>query len=278
MLRIGHHNKLPVARLTDFGAYLDGGDGQEILIPSRYLSDTPEIGQLLDVFVYTDSEDRPIATTEQPLIEVGRFAFLKVKEVNRQIGAFLEWVPSKDLLCPFSEQKTKMEPGRQYLVYAYLDYATKRVVASAKIEKHLGNVFPDYEPHQQVEVLVYQRTDIGYKVIVDNLHNGILYTDELIEHPQIGTTVKAFVKKVRPDGKIDVTLKDTNRRRATSVADRILDYMKAHGRTMSLNDKSSPDEISATFHCSKKDFKKAIGFLLKNHQIAPSGSAWQICP
>lgn len=278
MLRIGHHNTLPVARLTDYGAYLDAGDGQEVLIPSRYLQSVPEIGELLDVFVYTDSEDRPIATTERPLIEVGKFAFLLAKDVNPKIGAFMEWVPSKDLLCPFNEQKTRMNPGAQYLVYAYLDYTTKRVVASSKIEKYLGNVFPDYEPHQAVEALVYQRTDIGYKVIVDNLHNGMLYTDELIEHPEIGATLKGYVKKVRQDGKVDITLKDTNGRRAHSIADKIIGHMRANGGSMKLNDKSSPEDIAAQFQCSKKDFKKAVGFLLKNRKIQPTPQGWQICP
>lgn len=275
MVRIGQYNRLKVSRLADFGAYLDAGNGVEILIPARYLEGVTEVGQELDVFVYTDSEDRLIATTETPLIEVGKFAYLRVREVNPKVGAFLEWVPSKDLLCPFSEQRMKMQPQNMYLVYAYLDDTTKRVVASAKIEKFLGNVFPDYRQHQRVEALVYQRTEIGYKVIINNLHAGMLYTDELIQHPEIGSTITAYVKKVRDDGKIDVTMKDTNGRRAQSTADLILELMESNGGKMSLNDKSSPEEIAEVLGCSKKDFKKAIGFLYKAQRIEPSGSGWR---
>lgn len=275
MVRIGQYNRLKVSRLADFGAYLDAGNGVEILIPARYLEGVTEVGQELDVFVYTDSEDRLIATTETPLIEVGKFAYLRVREVNPKVGAFLEWVPSKDLLCPFSEQRMKMQPQNMYLVYAYLDDTTKRVVASAKIEKFLGNVFPDYRQHQRVEALVYQRTEIGYKVIINNLHAGMLYTDELIQHPEIGSTITAYVKKVRDDGKIDVTMKDTNGRRAQSTADLILELMESNGGKMSLNDKSSPEEIVEVLGCSKKDFKKAIGFLYKAQRIEPCGSGWR---
>lgn len=276
MVKIGQFNRLTVSRLADFGAYLDAGNGVEILIPSRYLDGVTEVGSELDVFVYTDSEDRLIATTETPLIEVGKFAFLQVKDVNPKVGAFMEWVPSKDLLCPFSEQRAKMTAGNVYLVYAYLDDTTKRVVASAKIDKYLGNVFPDYRTHQRVEALVYQRTEIGYKVIINNLHKGMLYVDELIQHPEIGTTVTAYVKKVRDDGKIDLTMKDTNGRRAKSTADLILDLMAENNGTISLNDKSAPEEIAELLGCSKKDFKKSIGLLYKERRIMPANPGWKL--
>lgn len=276
MVKIGAYNRLKVNRLADFGAYLDAGNGVEILIPTRYLEGVTEVGQELVVFVYTDSEDRLIATTEKPLIEVGKFAYLQVREVNPKVGAFLEWVPSKDLLCPFSEQRVKMTQYNMYLVYAYLDDTTKRVVASAKIEKFLGNVYPDYRQHQRVEALVYQRTEIGYKVIINNLHAGMLYIDELIQHPEIGSTITAYVKKVREDGKIDVTMKDTNGRRAKSTADLIIELMEDNGGRTDLNDKSSPEEIAERLGCSKKDFKKAIGFLYKSQKISPEGNGWKL--
>lgn len=276
MIKIGQYNRLKVSRLADFGAYLDAGNGVEILIPTRYLEGVTEIGTELDVFVYTDSEDRLIATTETPTVEAGHFAFLTVKDVNPKVGAFLEWVPSKDLLCPFSEQRDRMVRDNIYLVYAYLDDTTKRVVASAKVEKFLGNVIPDYRPHERVLAIVYQRTDIGYKVIVNNLHAGMLYIDELFQHPEIGSTVTAYVRKVRDDGKIDVTLKDTNGRRAQSVADSLIELMENNGGFTDLNDKSSPDEIALKLDCSKKDFKKAIGFLYKSHRIAPRGNGWAL--
>lgn len=268
MLKIGQHNRLSVSRLTDFGAYLDAGDGTEILIPARYLAEPPAEGDELDVFVYTDSEDRLIASTEQPLIEVGQFAFLQVVDVHPRVGAFLDWgITAKDLLCPFNEQRERMVPNGIYCVYAYLDDATKRVVASSKIEKFLGNVFPDYQPHERVEALVCKRTEIGYQAIVNNLHSGMIYVDELIQHPEIGSKVTAYVKKVRDDGKLDLTLKDTNGRRAHGTADAILEHMRANGGVTGLTDKSSPEEIARAFGCSKKDFKKAVGLLYKERKI-----------
>lgn len=271
MIKIGQQNRLKVNRLTDFGAYLDAGNGVEILIPARYLTAPPAEGDELDVFVYTDSEDRLIATTEKPLIQVGQFAFLQVLDVNPRVGAFLDWGLLKDLLCPFNEQRERMMKGGVYCVYAYLDDTTKRVVASSKIEKYLGNVYPEYRNHQIVDALVCKRTDIGYMAIVDNLHAGMIYVDELITHPVIGQTVKAYVKKVREDGKIDLTLKDTNGRRAHSVADDIVELMNRNGGVTGITDKSSPEEIAQAFGCSKKDFKKAVGLLYKQRviEIAP---------
>lgn len=268
MLKIGQFNRLKVSRLTDFGAYLDAGNGIDILLPARCLPQVPAEGEELDVFVYTDSEDRLIATTEKPFIEVGQFAFLQVVDIHHRVGAFLNWgLPGKDLLCPFNEQRTKMAKGGIYCVYAYLDDVTKRIVASSKIEKYLGNVYPDYRPHQIVEALVCKRTDIGYMAIVNNLHAGMLYVDELITHPEIGETVTAYVKKVREDGKIDLTLKDTNGKRAHGVADMILEQMHNNGGVTGITDKSSPDEIAQVFGCSKKDFKKAVGLLYKERKI-----------
>lgn len=267
MLKIGQHNRLQVNRLTDFGAYLDGGNGVEILIPARYLTDVPAEGDELDVFVYTDSEDRLIATTETPLIEVGQFAFLQVVDTHNRVGAFLNWGLAKDLLCPFNEQRERMVKGGTYCVYAYLDDASKRVVASSKIEKFLGNVYPEYAQHQRVEAMIYRKTEIGYAAIVDNLHQGMIYFDELIQQPEIGAKVTAFVKKVRNDGKLDLTLKDTNGKRAHDLASEIISKMTDAGGVMTITDKSSPDEIAREFGCSKKDFKKAVGLLYRERKI-----------
>lgn len=267
MIKIGQYNRLKVSRLTDFGAYLDAGNDVEILIPARYLAAPPSEGDELDVFVYTDSEDRLIATTEKPFIQVGQFAFLQVVDVHSRVGAFLNWGLAKDLLCPFNEQKDKMITNGIYCVYAYLDDATKRVVASSKIEKFLGNVYPEFRPHEIVQALICKRTEIGYMVIVNNLHAGMIYVDELITHPEIGQTVTAYVKKVRDDGKIDLTLKDTNGKRAHSIADSILELMRRNGGVTGLTDKSSPEDIARAFGCSKKDFKKAVGLLYKERKI-----------
>ncbi len=268
MLEIGQYNRLAINRMAEVGAYLDAGDGVEILIPSKYLPENPAEGDILDVFVYTDTEDRLIATTESPLIQVGQFAFLHVKDINPKVGAFLDWgITAKDLLCPFNEQRSRMNIGGIYCVYAYLDDVTGRVVASSKIEKYLGNVYPTYLIHERVNILVIKRTDIGYQVVVNNLHLGMIYYDELIHELEIGATLTAFVKKVRSDGKLDLTMKDTNGKRAHNIADDILDMLKSKGGTIYITDKSSPDEIGSVFGCSKKDFKKAVGLLYKQHQI-----------
>ncbi len=268
MIKIGQFNRLKISRLTDFGAYLDSGvQGVEILIPAKYLGTPIYEGKELEVFVYTDSEDRLIATTENPYIHVGQFAFLEVVDVHPRVGAFLNWGLTKDLLCPFNEQRDKMVKGRTYCVYAYLDYASKRVVASSKLEKFLDNVYPDFTPGQSVDVLIIGRTEIGYRCIVNNLHSGMIYLDELVRYPEIGSRIDAFVKKVREDGKLDLTLKDSNANRAHSTADLIVDYMRQHGGECLLTDKSSPEEVAKTFACSKKDFKKAIGLLYKNRRI-----------
>lgn len=268
MLKIGQYNRLAINRMAEVGAYLDAGDGVEILIPSKYLPENSAEGDILNVFVYTDTEDRLIATTEIPLIQVGQFAFLHVKEINPRVGAFLDWgITAKDLLCPFNEQRSRMNIGGIYCVYAYLDDVTGRVVASSKIEKYLGNVYPTYQIHEQVNVLVIKRTDIGYQVVVNNLHLGMIYFDELINELEIGATLTAFVKKVRSDGKLDLTMKDTNGKRAHNIADDILDMLKSKGGRIYITDKSSPDEIGSVFGCSKKDFKKAVGLLYKQHQI-----------
>jgi len=268
MAKIGQFNKLRISRLTDFGAYLDSGvQGVEILIPSKYLEPPIYEGKELEVFVYTDSEDRLIATTEKPYIQVGQFAFLEAIDVHPRVGAFMNWGLTKDLLCPFNEQRDKMVKGRTYCVYAYLDYSSKRVVASSKLEKFLDNVYPDFSPGQTVDAMIVGRTEIGYRCIVNNLHSGMIYFDELIRHPEIGDKIKVFIKKVREDGKLDLTLKDSNANRAHSTAELIVDYMKMHGGECPFTDKSSPEEIANMFACSKKDFKKAIGFLYKKRLI-----------
>ncbi|MCD8393439.1 MAG: S1-like domain-containing RNA-binding protein [Bacteroidales bacterium] len=272
MVKIGDYNRLAVTKIVDFGVYLDGGNGVEILLPAKYIEGSPEVGQELDVFVYTDSEDRLIATTEHPFARVGQFAFLEVVDVNK-VGAFLDWGLSKNILVPFSEQKSRMKEGGVYLVYVYLDNATKRVVATAKIEKYLGNVPAEYRRGQEVDALVWQHTPIGYRVIVDNLHNGMIYENELFRPLEIGQSVKAYVKQVREDGKIDLTLSGNTSERVATLADRILHYLELNHGSTPINDKSDPAEIEARFQCSKKDFKKAVGSLYKQHRIliSPEG-------
>lgn len=268
MIEIGKYQELRVNRLVDFGAYIGvPGEKEEILLPGRYLTEEMVPGSMVRVFVYKDSEDRPVATTEKPYATVGQFAYLSVKDVN-DTGAFLDWgLTAKDLLVPYSEQRSRMRRGGIYLVYVYLDKTTGRIAASAKIEKFLGNVYPDYKVGQQVEALVIEHTDIGYKAIVNNLHRGMIYSNEIFRPIELENTVKAYVKQVREDGKIDLTLSDRADRRTAELADRILEYL-GRDDAMPLSDKMSPEHIEMLFNSSKKDFKKAVGHLYKEHKVA----------
>lgn len=267
MVKIGQFNKLPVAKEVDFGVYLDGGAGIEILLPARFVPEGTAVGDILDVFIYKDSEDRVIATTDVPYAKVGEFAYLQVSQVN-DIGAFLDWgILGKDLLVPYSQQKSKMRPGGVYLVYVYLDDASGRIAASAKVEHFLGNTIPEYTPGQEVECLVTGETPIGYSVIVDNLHRGMIYSNETFRPLEEQETLRAHVRHVRPDGKIDLRIGGNARERVGSLSDSILATLRASGGRIAVSDKSSPDEIRCHFRCSKKDFKKALGALYKEQRI-----------
>lgn len=257
-----------INRTVDFGAYLIDDDTHEVLLPKRYLTPEMKVGDTIRVFVYNDSENRPVATTEQPYAVVGDFALMRVKAVNK-VGAFLDWgLVAKDLLVPFSEQRVDMKVGRSYIVRVYLDEASHRIVASAKLAKFLNQTDPDYYHREKVEVLVTQRSDLGYRVIVDNAHWGQIYQNEIYQDVNVGDRLTAFVKQVRPDGKVDVTLAKIEKMRVDDLADRILDYLNSHNGEMTLTDKSDPGDINKAFSCSKKDFKKALGLLYKQQKIA----------
>lgn len=259
-----------IRRFVDFGAYLSlPAEDEEVLIPGRYLPDDANVGDELKVFVYNDSEDRPIATTEHPYATVGEFAYLEVTQVN-DVGAFLDFGIPKDLLVPFSEQRIRMRRGGIYLVYVYLDKVTNRIVASSKIDKFLGNVYPDYKPGQRVSALVIDHSEIGYKVIVDNLHKGMIYSNEIFQPIEVEETITAYVKQVRDDGKIDLTLNDKAVRRQGVLAERILEYLASPEATP-IGDKTAPEVIEMIFSCSKKDFKKAVGHLYKERRIIIGG-------
>ncbi|MEE1298692.1 MAG: S1-like domain-containing RNA-binding protein [Muribaculaceae bacterium] len=266
MLQIGKFNELEITHRVDFGLYLDGGEEGEILLPLRYATQDMKPGDKINAFIYRDSEDRLIATTEKPYAQVGDFAFLRVNATNN-VGAFLDWGLPKDLLVPFREQKVRMVPGRSYTVYVYLDDETQRIVASAKLQKFLDNKIPDIKAGDEVKARIYQRTELGYKVIVNDLFSGLIYHNEIFSEVNIGELHHATVKTVRADGKIDLVLGKSTRNRVNDLADDILDYIEECGGRISLNDSSSPEEIRETFQCSKKDFKKAIGALFKAKQI-----------
>jgi len=268
MVKIGRRNKLTVIRKVDFGLYLDGGNGFEILLPARYINDGMQIGTEVDVFVYTDSEDRIIATTEHPYAMVGEVAFLRVVAVNR-IGAFLDWGLMKDLLVPFREQKATMRVGGIYPVYVYLDDASKRVVATAKIEKYIGNAIPRYKRGDKVNAIVWKVTPLGMACVVENMHSGMLYANETFCKLEPGMKIDAWVRWVRPDGKIDLRLSapGSGRSRTEQLANNILRMLQDEGGKFELNDKSSPELIKEMLHCSKRDFKQAVGHLLKSGKI-----------
>ena len=266
MAQLGKYNILTASRKEDFGLYLKDAEGSEILLPKRYVTPEMRVGDELEVFVYNDSEDRPVATTERPYATVGDFALLRVKSVNK-VGAFLDWGLMKDLLVPFREQKMRMAPGRSYIVYVYLDDSTQRIVASAKLDKFLDNKVPHYKPRQAAEALVAKRTDLGYKVVLDKLFWGMLYHEEIFQEINIGDRLTVYVKNVRDDGKIDVTLSDREVRRVKSLAGAVLEFIQRHGGVITVTDKSSPEVIHAIFSCSKKDYKKALGSLYKAKKI-----------
>lgn len=262
MIEIGKFNNLEVVKELEFGVYLDGKEQGEILLPLRYVPYDTNIGDIISVFIYYDSEDRIIATTEKPLAHVGEFASLKVKAVNR-MGAFLDWGLMKDVLLPFSEQKTDAEEGSYQLVYIYVDDKTNRIVASAKLEKFLDNIPAEYEENEQVELIIAGKTDIGYKAIINGLHSGLIYDNEVFTKIWKGKREKGFIKKIREDDKIDVSLQAQGFDAIEGVAKQILDKLKDEGGFIGLNDKSSPERIYTIFGISKKSFKKAIGTLYK---------------
>lgn len=266
MLKIGNYNTLKVIKMLDFGAYLDGGDGKEILLPLRYVPAGLQPGDELEVFIYHDNEGRLIATTLRPKATVGEFQFMKVKSVNHT-GAFLDWGLMKDLLVPYREQKLKMLEGRWYLVYVHLDHVTGRIVASARIEKFLGNIPPRYRQNEEVGLLVADETEIGYRVIVNNAHWGMIYRNETFQRLEKGEHLKGFVKEIRDDDKIDVSLTPLGYQKVDSLAPLVLQALETNHGFLPVHDKSDPDQIYALFRCSKKAFKQTIGTLYKQHRI-----------
>lgn len=263
---LGRFNTLRVIKEVPFGVYLDGDDDGEILLPSRYVPEGCRIGDELKVFIYLDNEERLIATTQLPRVQVGGFAYLNVNWVN-QYGAFLDWGLMKDLFVPFSEQKERMEPGKSYVIHAHVDPESFRIVGSAKVARYIAKENPPYKPGDEVYTLIWQRTPLGYKAIVDNEFGGLIYADEVFQPLAIGDMVKAYVRQVRPDGKIDLTLQPDGTAKVNNFAPQLLHYIQQHGGRIPFGDKTPAEEIYAQFRVSKKTFKKAIGDLYKRRLI-----------
>jgi len=266
VVNIGKYNTLKVLKEVDFGVYLDGESEGEILMPIRYVPKNCQPGDMVDVFLYLDSEDRPIATTEKPYAQVGEFAMLRVKSVNK-IGTFLDWGIMKDLLVPFREQKVTMIEGRSYLVYIHVDEESKRIVASAKLNKFLDKTVPEYVVGQEVDLVIESETDLGYKAIVNNLHWGILYENEVFEQLAKGIKMKGYIKKVRTDNKIDLSLQPLGYVKVDPITQMILDELKKAGGFIAVSDKSEAEEVYRVFGISKKTFKQAVGSLYKKRLI-----------
>lgn len=266
MVVIGRRNRLAIKRLDEVGARLDGGCFGDILLPQRYLNAAVKPADEIEVFIYRDSEDRLIATTETPKAEVGQVAWLKVVSVS-PVGAFLDWGLSKDLLVPFAEQPARrMEAGRHYLVRVFVDN-THRIAASAKLDRFLQDEAEDLKQGQPVSLVIADKTDLGVKAVVNHQFWGLIYHDNLFKPVRKGQTVEGFVKRVREDGKIELTLERPGYDRVGAVADEIMKRLEAGNGFLPLSDKSPPDRIAAEFQVSKGVFKQAIGALYKKRLI-----------
>ena len=277
MLNIGNYNTLRIIKILSFGAYLDGGEGKEILLPTRYVPDGAQVGDEVKAFIYHDNEGRLIATTLHPNAVVGEFAFMQVKSVNT-MGAFLDWGLMKDLLVPYKEQKLTMREGKWYLVYVRLDHVTGRVMASARIEKFLNNIPPKYEFNQEVSLLVADDTEIGYKVIVNNLHWGMVYHNQVFQRLEKGEHLKGYVKEIREDDKLDISLTPLGYQKVDGIAQTILQALQMQNGFLPVHDKSDPEVIYSLFRCSKKAFKQAIGALYRQHRIALEPDGIRLIP
>lgn len=268
MALIGRYNSLQVVKHTDFGLYLDGGADGEILLPKRYIpKDTPsDVEDWLNVFIYLDSDDKLIATTEKPKVQVGEFASLKVLEIN-SIGIFLDWGLSKDLLLPYSEEKRSLEAGQYCVVHVYLDKHTRRITATARLDRYLDVRPAAYQMGQAVDLLVAEATDMGFKAIINNQHWGLIHKNEVFKFLRSGMREKGFIKELRADGKISLSLQPVGQEAANSLHEKILQQLQDNGGTLAVSDKSPPEVISSLFGVSKGNFKKAIGALYKQGQI-----------
>ncbi|MBV1916382.1 MAG: GntR family transcriptional regulator [Pseudomonadales bacterium] len=266
MITIGNRYELTIVTELDFGFYLDAQNLGEVLLPRKLAQNELQVGDTVDVFLYLDSEDRPVATTQQPKAAVGQFAYLEVID-STPVGAFLDWGLDKDLLVPFAEQHRPMEVGKSYLVYIYLDRLDGRITASSKIDSFLDDNKPHtFTPQQPVKLIIANTTELGFKVIVNNTHWGLLYQNDVHQRLSFGQRIDGFVKYVRPDGRLDISLQGGKETR-DKYTNAILNHLKYNKGYSPLNDKSDPKLIADQLGMSKKAFKKSIGGLYKNRVI-----------
>ncbi len=267
MASLGKRNLLSIVRESTPGLYLDGGELGEILLPGRYIPAGLKPKDKLDVFIYRDSEDRLVATTEIPHATVGEFACLKVVSIHERAGAFLDWGLAKDLLLPFREQQKPLRVGQSVVVFVYLDPVTNRIVASTRLNRYLSQDRPTYRNSQPVNLLITGASPVGYHAIVENQHSGLLYRNSIKTPLQIGQRVQGFVRGIRPNGQIDLGLDAAGYQRVGPLTDQIIEALTKNGGQLAFDDDSSPDEIREKFGVSKKAFKQALGKLYKARRI-----------
>lgn len=268
MIYIGRMNRMKVVKHVDFGVYLDGQDEGEILLPRKDVPHDTLVGDRLHVFIYRDSDDRLIATTKRPLVQVGEAAYLKVKQQNN-VGTFMDWGLPKDLLVPFNEQAWPMNEGRNVVIYCYLDENTNRIAGTTKFHRHLSedgrNV---YQEGDAVKGMVAAQTELGYKIILNNTHIGLLYKNEVFKPMRFGHELKVFIKQIREDGRIDLSIAASNQDVRDELEEKIMAYLKAHDGISRITDKSPPNVIYDTFYASKANFKRALGRLYKKRLVS----------
>ena len=266
MVEIGKLNNLRVVKEVDFGVYLDGEELGEILLPKKYVPKNCATDNIIEVFIYLDSEDRVIATTQKPHAKVGEFASLKVVSIST-VGAFLDWGLEKDLLVPYREQKQHMTEGNYYVVYVYLDEKSNRIAASSKLNKYLNKIPTDFQIEQEVDLLICDKTENGYNAIIEGIHMGLIYDNDIFMTLETGQKIKGFIKNIRDDEKIDLLLQKPGFEKIDDLSQSILEMLKQHDGFISVTDKSPPETINKMFGVSKKTYKKAIGALFKKRLI-----------
>lgn len=266
MFKIGDYNKLKIDRSTSVGFYLTDGEGNDVLLPKKYIKNHFKIGDEIQVFLYKDYEQRWIATTLKPLIKINEFASLRARHVTDK-GAFLECGLEKDIFVPFREMSSPMQEGFRYIVYLFEDLQTNRLVASSKINKFLDNEKLTIEPGEEVDLIIFETTPLGYNVIINQKHKGLIYHNEIFKEIKIGNRLKGYIKAIREDNSIDISLQPKGFERLEQGAEIILNYLTQHHGILKLTDNSSPEEISKILGMSKKNFKKSIGILYKKQKI-----------
>lgn len=266
MIRLGEYNTLEILRHTSVGLFLGDGEGNDILLPNKYVPETYEVGEKLSVFCYLDYDERPIATNLEPEVTVNEFQLLKVVDVS-EYGAFMDWGLEKHLLVPFREQRNKMREGQWYIIYCYLDTKSNRLVASNKLDKFLSNDDLTVRVREKVDLVISRQTDLGWEVIINNKHKGLVYANEVFKEIAIGDVMPGIIKEIRADHKIDVSLQPLGQKILEPAANKIFEILEAHGGYLPLHDKSDPEEIRQELQMSKKTFKKGIGTLYKARKI-----------